>query len=298
MEYISAKTIVTKTKAPSKWFGIDYNMNIYKGCCHGCIYCDSRSDCYGVDRFDQVRAKENALNTLERELRARRRTGIIHTGSMSDPYNPFEKTECLTQGALEKIARHGFGVVIATKSDLVVRDIPLLQRIQKFSPVAVHITITAAQDAVAEKVEPSAPSSSRRFEALRALSDAGITAGVLLMPVLPWITDDPANIREIVKQSALSGAKYLYNGGKRMFGLTMRDRQREYFYARLDERYPGLCARYKKTYGLDYGCNSPLAGLLWEEYVKACRENGVEYRMSQIISIIRKNYEEPQLSLL
>lgn len=298
MEYIPAKTILSGYREQKDWFGCHYNMNLYRGCCHGCIYCDSRSECYQIEDFDQVRAKENALNTLERELRARRRTGIIHTGSMSDPYNPFEKTECLTQGALEKIARHGFGVVIATKSDLVVRDIPLLQRIQKFSPVAVHITITAAQDAVAEKVEPSAPSSSRRFAALRALSDAGITAGVLLMPVLPWITDDPANIREIVKQSALSGDKYLYNGGKRMFGLTMRDRQREYFYARLDERYPGLCARYKKTYGLDYGCNSPLAGLLWEEYVKACRENGVEYRMSQIISIIRKNYEEPQLSLL
>ncbi|MDD3192524.1 MAG: radical SAM protein [Oscillospiraceae bacterium] len=297
MEYIPAKTILSGYQEQKSWFGCHYNMNLYRGCCHGCIYCDSRSECYGIDHFDQVCAKENALETLERELRAKRRTGIIHTGSMSDPYNPFERDERLTQGALEKIARYGFGVVMATKSDLVVRDIPLLQRIREHSPVAVNITITTAEDALGKQVEPSAPAASRRFTVLRKLSEAGIPAGVLLMPVLPWITDDPANIRAIVEKAAQAGAKYLFNGGKEMFGLTMRDRQREYFYARLDENFPGLSTRYRKTYGYDYGCNSPLAKPLWGEYTRACRVCGVAYQMADIISIIRKGYEEPQLSL-
>ena len=297
MEYIPAKTILSGYREQREWFGCHYNMKLYRGCCHGCIYCDSRSECYGIQEFDRVRAKKDALYLLERELRARRRVGIIHTGSMSDPYNPFEKAECLTQQALEKIARYGFGVVIATKSDLVVRDIPILQRIRSQSPVAVHITITTAGDMLSEKIEPFAPPSSRRFEALRALSGAGITTGVLLMPVLPWITDDPQNIREIVQKAARAGVKYVFNGGKKMFGLTMRDRQREYFYKQLDQIFPGLSARYRKTYGYDYGCNSPLAELLWEEFVRTCRECEVEYRMPKIISIIRAGYEEPQLSL-
>ena len=168
MEYIPAKTILSGYREQREWFGCHYNMNLYRGCCHGCVYCDSRSECYGIQEFDRVRAKKDALYLLERELRARRRVGIIHTGSMSDPYNPFEKAECLTQQALEKIARYGFGVVIATKSDLVVRDIPILQRIRSQSPVAVHITITTAGDMLSEKIEPFAPPSSRRFEALRA----------------------------------------------------------------------------------------------------------------------------------
>ena len=296
MEYVPAKTILSGYREQTEWFGCHYNMNLYRGCCHGCIYCDSRSECYGIEDFDRVRAKKGAMETLERELRAKRRIGIIHTGSMSDPYNPFESTECLTRHALEKIARYGFGVVIATKSDLVVRDIPLLQRIRAQSPVAVNITITAAKDVLSRQIEPFAPLSSQRFAALKALSDAGIPAGVLLMPVLPWITDDPENIRAIIQKAAQAGAKYLFNGGKKMFGLTMRDRQREYFYARLEEQFPGLSARYRKTYGYDYGCNSPLAGPLWEEYVQTCRKCGVEYRMANIISILRNGYEEPQLS--
>lgn len=224
MEYVPAKTILSGYREQTEWFGCHYNMNLYRGCCHGCIYCDSRSECYGIEDFDRVRAKKGAMETLERELRAKRRIGIIHTGSMSDPYNPFESTERLTRHALEKIARYGFGVVIATKSDLVVRDIPLLQRIRAQSPVAVNITITAAKDVLSRQIEPFAPLSSQRFAALKALSDAGIPAGVLLMPVLPWITDDPENIRTIIQKAAQAGAKYLFNGGKKMFGLTMRDR--------------------------------------------------------------------------
>ena len=298
MEYIPAKTILSGYREQTEWFGCHYNMNLYRGCCHGCIYCDSRSECYGIDDFDHVRAKKDALDTLERELRSKRRVGIVHTGSMSDPYNPFEKTELLTRRALEKIARYGFGIVIATKSDLVVRDIPILQRIQAYQPAAVNITITAAQDQLSRQIEPFAPPSSRRFDALYKLSGAGITAGVLLMPSLPWITDKPENIRAIVEKAAQSGAKYIFNSGRNMFGLTMRDRQRDYFYDRLDERFPGLSARYRKTYGDDYSCNSPMAGRLWEEYVRTCQACGLEYRMPQIISIIRSGYEENQLSFL
>ena len=155
MEYISAKTIVTKTKAPSKWFGIDYNMNIYKGCCHGCIYCDSRSDCYGVDRFDQVRAKENALEIIRNDLRRKTRRGVVGTGAMSDPYNPFERKLKLSRHALELCDAFEFGAAIATKSSLLERDIDVLQSIADHSPVLLKITVTTAEDDLAAKNQVS-----------------------------------------------------------------------------------------------------------------------------------------------
>ena len=157
MEFISAKTILSGYAENNPWFGCNYNMNLYKGCCHGCIYCDSRSACYGVERFDEVRAKENALGTLARELRAKRRKGVVGMGAMSDPYNPFERTLELTRGALALLDRFGFGAALATKSDLVLRDTDVLQSIAAHSPTLVKITVTAADDALCRKVEPHAP---------------------------------------------------------------------------------------------------------------------------------------------
>ncbi|MEI6578779.1 MAG: radical SAM protein, partial [Eubacteriales bacterium] len=148
MEFIPAKTIISGYAQGNVWFGSNYNMNIYKGCCHGCIYCDSRSECYRVENFDTVRAKENALATIERELKSKRKTGVIGTGAMSDPYNPFEKEHELTRGALALINRYRFGVAIATKSDLVARDIDILKEISKHSPVLIKLTVTAADDAL------------------------------------------------------------------------------------------------------------------------------------------------------
>lgn len=296
MEYIAAKSILSGYKEQPGWFGCHYNMNLYRGCSHGCIYCDSRSECYGIEDFDRVRAKENALVILEKELGSRRRLGIIHTGSMSDPYNPAEREENLTSRSLSLIARYGYGVVMATKSDLVVRDIALLQKIAQSAPAAVNITITTADDELAKKLEPAAPVSSRRFAAIQALSSAGVTAGVLLMPVLPFIEDTPENIENIVKLAAGAGAKYIFNGGRYVFGVTMRDRQRAYFYQKIEEIYPGMAKRYQGAYGSDYSCQSPEAARLWRVYTNACEEYGIEYRMSEIVKIIAAGWDKPQLS--
>ena len=234
MQFIPAKTLLSGYMSGNSWFGYHYNMNIYKGCCHGCIYCDSRSECYRVEHFDTVRAKKNALELLEGELRTKRKTGVIGTGAMSDPYNPFEKEYGLTRGALEAIDAHRFGIGIATKSNLVTRDIDVLSRIQRHSPVLIKITITAVDDDLGKKIEPHVPLSSQRFEAIRDLSRAELCAGILLMPVLPFITDTKENILGIVERARENGARFIYPA----FGVTLRANQREYFYDRLEERFP------------------------------------------------------------
>lgn len=172
MEYIPAKTIVTKTKS-SEWFGIDYNMNIYKGCCHGCIYCDSRSDCYQIEDFDQVRAKENALMVIRDDLRRKVKTGVVGTGAMSDPYNPFEEKLELTRHALELVDAFGFGAAIATKSTLMQRDADILESIKEHSPVLCKVTVTTVDDELAKKVEPRVAVSSERLDMIANLNGRG-----------------------------------------------------------------------------------------------------------------------------
>ncbi|MGE5632045.1 MAG: SPL family radical SAM protein [Caulobacteraceae bacterium] len=234
MNFIPAKTIISGYSEGSSWFGINYNMNIYKGCCHGCIYCDSRSECYRVENFDEVRAKDNALEIIARELKSKRRTGVVGTGAMSDPYNPFEKEYRLTRGALQLINNYGFGVSIATKSDLITRDLDVLKEIQAHSPVLVKITITTSDDYLCKKLEPSVAVSSRRFEVINELSEHGIFAGILLMPVLPFLEDNEENIRGIIRFAHESGAKFIFPA----FGVTLRQNQRAWYYKKLDEKFP------------------------------------------------------------
>ena len=289
---IPAKTIITKTKSTA-WFGADYNMNIYRGCCHGCIYCDSRSECYQVIDFETVKAKENALQIIDSELKRKRKKGVIATGSMSDPYNPFEKKNELTRKALSIINANRFGIAIATKSNLVARDIDILQNIKEHSPVIVKITITTADGALCKKIEPHAAGSGERFAAIKSLSDAGIYCGILLMPVLPFINDSRSNVLDIVHRAYDSGAKFIYA----MFGLTLRDRQREYFYARLDEFFPGLKQRYMSNYGNRYECISPNVKDLWNTFTSECIRLGISYRMDDIIKSYKSDYHSGQLSL-
>ena len=291
MEYIPAKTIVTRTK-DSAWFGADYNMNIYRGCCHGCIYCDSRSACYRIEDFDRVRAKENALQIIRDDLRRKVMTGVVGTGAMSDPYNPFERELALTRHALELIYAFGFGAAIATKSPLVTRDIDVLQEIKRQAPLLVKLTITTADDALSRKIEPGVAVSSERFLALKTLAAQGIYCGVLLMPVLPWITDTEENILEIVRLAHENGAKFIYPG----FGVTLRTGQREYFYAQLDARFPGLRARYEKRYGERYSCGSPKAKQLYARFAEACSDLGLRYKMPSIVQDYKRGYEPPQIS--
>ena len=184
MEYIPAKHLLHRSKSTS-WFGTDHTMNLYRGCCHGCLYCDSRSSCYQNPDFDRVKAKADALRLLRDDLARKAKPAFITMGSMSDPYNPFEEELQLTRHALELIDAYQCGVAAATKSDLIVRDVDLYRLIQDHSPVICKLTVTTTDDALAEKIEPHAPPPSRRLRALEELAKAGIFSGVLLMPVLP-----------------------------------------------------------------------------------------------------------------
>lgn len=293
MNYIPAKTIVSGYAEQNTWFGCNYNMNIYKGCCHGCIYCDSRSECYNVDNFDEVRAKENALSTIERELRSKRRKGIIGTGSMSDPYNPFERDLCLTRNALELIDRYGFGVAIATKSDLVLRDIDILQRISAHSPVLIKLTVTTSDDELCKKLEPRVAVSSRRFEVIRQLSDAGLNCCVLMMPVLPFIEGTAENVGSIVSLAHENGAKYIYPA----FGVTLRQNQREWFFMKLDELFPSLKEKYISTFGTSYECHCPNHKELWSVFRTNCDSRGILYKMTDIVTDYKSGFDTQQLSL-
>ena len=291
IEEITAKTILSRVSHDT-WFGADYNMNLYRGCCHGCIYCDSRSECYQVEDFDRVRVKANAVQLLRRELAAKRSVGVVGIGAMSDSYNPFERQLQVTRGALEAIADAGFGVSLETKSSLVTRDIDLFLRIRDNHSAIVKLTITAADDALSSVIEPHASPSLERFAAVRALAEAGIFCGVLMTPILPYITDAEENIRELIRKTAEAGGKFVFS----MYGVTLRTNQRQYFFDRLDESMPGMSARYKRVYGNDYYCPAPrhkqLKALVREE----CRKSGLLWRMPDIIRGYRKS-DEDQLSL-
>ncbi len=292
LEFITAKQILSQRTYNENWFGTNYNMNIYKGCSHGCIYCDSRSECYGIKDFSLVRGKENAIEILTNELKSKRKKGVIATGSMSDPYNPLEREGKLTRKALEIINLYGFGVAIATKSDLIVRDIDILKNIKKHSPVIAKVTITAAEDELSKKVEPNVASSSKRFRAVSELSENGIFSGILLMPVLPFIQDNDENILRIIEKAAESGAKFIYP----YFGVTLRQGQREFFYERLNEKFSGIKDKYVKEYGFSYQCNSIRNKELWKLFKEGCNRKGILYKMPDIIKAYRTEYEEEQLS--
>ena len=293
MEFIPAKTIITRTPHSNGWFGCDYNMNIYKGCCHGCIYCDSRSECYRVENFDQVRAKENAIAIIERELKSKRKTGVIGTGAMSDPYNPMEAKYKLTREALERIDQYGFGIHMLTKSDLVVRDIDLYKRIALHSPVCVKLTITTSDDSLCSKIEPNVAVTSKRFKALKELSNAGLFTGILMMPLLPFINDTEENVASIVDSASKAGAKFIYPA----FGVTLRQNQRVYFYHKIDRMFPNVKQQYIETFGSSYECVSPNVKRLWHIFAQLCNKYGLLYKMQDIVKAYKQGYGDKQISL-
>ena len=293
MEYIPAKHLLHRSRS-AEWFGTDHTMNIYRGCCHGCLYCDSHSDCYQIGDFDTVRAKANALRILRDDLARKVRPAFIGMGSMSDPYNPFEQEMQLTRHALELIDAYDCGAAIATKSDLIVRDIDILTSIQRHSPVVCKLTVTTTNDALAAKLEPNAPPPSARLSALNKLSGAGLFAGVLLMPVLPFLEDGDEGVLAVVEAAARAGARFIYAA----FGVTMRQGQREYFLDGLERAFPdqGLKARYLRQYGDRYRCTSPRARVLWRVFTQACREQGILYDMRSIIRAAALGYGDRQLT--
>ena len=196
--------------------------------------------------------------------------------------------------ALELIDAYQCGAAIATKSDLIVRDGDILDSIARHSPVICKLTITTTDDALAARLEPGAPSPSRRLAALRELADRGLFAGVLLMPVLPFLEDTEENVLEVVERAAEAGASFVYPA----LGVTMREGQREYFLQGLEDAFPGqgLRARYLRRYGDRYWCASPRARRLWEVFSHRCGQLGMRYRMEQIVSAATRDYGDRQLS--
>ncbi|MDD3304230.1 MAG: radical SAM protein [Clostridia bacterium] len=284
MEFVKAKTIISKVNYGDKWYGVLYNMNLYRGCCHGCIYCDSRSNCYHVENFDTVRSKENAIAILEQELYSKREKGVIGIGSMSDPYNPFEKEYEITRKALELVAKYQYGISITTKSDLIVRDVDLLKKINEKNDVIVAFTITTADDAISKVIEPNVSISSERFRAIRELTSNGIYTGIMMSPVLPYITDNKDNIKEIVRLAYENGANFIYT----YMGMTLRENQRDYYYDKLEKHFKGLKQKYMTRYGDQYNCTVPGYRELYQLFTTECDKYGIVYTMKDIISGYQK----------
>lgn len=285
--YVEAKSILSRLRGEDSLFGLTYSMNLYRGCQHGCIYCDTRSDCYGIGDISRISVKKNALELLQKELRPKKRKGTIGTGSMNDPYMPVEATEKLVEGALRIIADFRFPVHVITKSALVARDVDILQDISK-TYAAVSFTVTTADDALARKLEPGASLPSARLRAMRQLADAGIYTGVTMMPMMPFITDTSQNIATIVKMAADAGARYILP----MFGTTMRAGSRDHFYRVLPELFPGVKEKYESTFGNQYVCDSPDSRRLYDLFRNEMAKAGLKSQMDF--------YEEPadgQLSI-
>lgn len=248
-------------------------MNLYRGCVHGCIYCDSRSTCYHMDHdFEDVAVKENAIELLEHTLRNKRKKCMIGTGSMTDPYIPAEAKLENVRKALELIDQHEFGVTVITKSDLVLRDIDLLKRINQKTKCVVQMTLTTFDDELCRKIEPNVVPTSRRFEVLKTLRDAGIPTVVWLCPVLPYINDTEKNISGLLDMCEEAGVKGIICFG---MGLTLREGSREYFYAQLDRLFPGLKERYVREFGEQYAVTSPNNNKLMRLFYHRCRCAGI-----------------------
>lgn len=290
MEFIKAKTILSKVKYGNSWYGIDYNMNLYRGCSHGCIYCDSRSNCYRIDNFDIVKGKENALQILEQELYKKREKGVVGIGAMSDTYNPLEKEYELTRGALRLLLKYGFGVSIDTKSDLILRDIDLLKEINSKNDVIVKFTITTPKDELAKIIEPRVCVSYRRLQAIKTLSDNGIFAGVMLNPVLPFITDKEEDLKELVRLASENGAKFIHT----YMGMTLRENQRDYYFEKLDKYFSGLKQKYMRCYGARYNCKAINYKKLYKVFTEECKKYGILYKMSDIIKAYKKEKSNPE----
>ena len=284
MEFIQAKSILSKSSSGDKWFGIDYNMNLYRGCSHGCIYCDSRSDCYRIEDFDRVRGKADALAILEKELSKKKQKGVIGIGTMSDPYNPCEKHYMQTREALKLIEKYGFGVSIETKSDLILRDLDILEKISHKNNVILKFTITTPHDNLSKVIEPNVCASSKRFQAVKECSDRGLFTGILLTPVLPFITDKKEDIKELIKLASEHHAAFIYN----YMGVTLRANQRDYYYKKLDQHFPLLKQKYMKTYKEQYFCASLNYQRLNRIFTDECRRYHLLYRMEDIIKAYKK----------
>ncbi len=273
-------------------------MNLYRGCSHGCIYCDSRSKCYGMNHtFEDIEVKENAVELLESALRRKRKRCMIGTGAMSDPYIPLEARLNYTRNALLLIEKYGFGVALQTKSDSVLRDLDVLKRINEKTKAVVQMTLTTADEALCKIIEPNVSTAKERFEALKSFRDNGIPTVVWLCPVLPYINDTAENIRQILEMCVEARVRGVICFG---MGLTLREGNREYFYRQIDKSFPGLKERYIREFGNQYVVNSPRNAELMSLFHSVCGANGIMHDNDRIFEYMHRFEEKnapQQLSL-
>ncbi len=273
-------------------------MNLYRGCSHGCIYCDSRSRCYHMEHaFEDIEVKENAIELLEHALRHKRRKCMIGTGAMTDPYIPLELELGNLRKALELIEQYGFGVTVQTKSERVLRDLDLLRRINEKTKCVVQMTLTTYDEELCRKIEPHVSTTAERFATLMRLREAGIPTVVWLSPILPFINDTRENIEGILELCEEAGVYGVISFG---MGLTLREGNREYFYKQLDCLFPGLKEKYVRTYGNQYEIASPDNRRLMRLFHQTCEESGMLHdneKIFQYLHTFEEKGEGRQLSL-
>lgn len=279
MHFVTAKGILSSKNG----------MNLYRGCTHGCIYCDSRSRCYHMEHeFEDIEVKENAIDLLEHTLKHKRKKCMIGTGSMTDPYIPLEMEIGNVRKTLQLIYDYGFGFTVITKSDRILRDLDLLQKINEKTKCVVQITLTTYDEDLCRKIEPNVSTTRERFEVLKKLRDAGIPAVVWLSPILPFINDTEDNISNILDMCVEAKVYGIICFG---MGLTLREGNREYFYKQLDRLFPGLKEKYIRTYGNQYMIASPGNSHLMRLFHQTCSKNGIVHNNEQIFQYLQ-TFEE------
>lgn len=282
MHFVNAKSILSAKNG----------MNLYRGCSHGCIYCDSRSKCYHMDHaFEDIEVKENAIELLEDALRRKRSKCMLGTGSMTDPYIPLEKEIGNVRKALSLADEYGFGFTLITKSDRVLRDLDLLKAINDKTKCVVQMTLTTCDEDLCKKIEPNVSTTRERAAVLQKFRDAGIPTVVWLSPILPFINDTEENIRGILEYCIEAKVYGIICFG---MGMTLREGNREYFYSQLDRLFPHLKEKYIRTYGTQYQISSPRNGMLMKIFHQLCEDNGIVHDNNRIFEYLCRFEEKSQ----
>jgi len=286
MHFVDAKGIMSSSNG----------INVYRGCTHGCIYCDARSKCYGfTHQFEDIEVKQNAPQLLEKALKSKRKKCMVGTGSMCDPYMHCEEELQITRKCLEIIDRYGFGVTVQTKSDRVLRDMDLFKRINQKSKAVVQMTLTTANEELCKFIEPNVSTTKERFEALKILRDNGIPTVVWLCPILPFINDTKENIQKILDMCIEAKVKGVICFG---MGVTLREGDREYFYNALDKHFPGMKEKYIQKYGNSYDIISDNNRELMKIFMETCYKNNIMYTPQRCFEYLKEFPEnDMQLSL-
>ena len=261
-------------------------MNLYRGCTYGCIYCDSRSKCYRINHdFEDIEVKEHAAEILENTLKKKRRKGMISTGALTDPYVPIEEELRITRRCLQQIERFEFGLSIQTKSNLILRDIDILEKINKKTKCVVGITLTTFDDELCKILEPGVCTTSERVEVLKELKKHGIPTIVWLAPILPYINDTEDNIKGILDYCVEAGVYGIMHSS---MGVTFREGSKEYFYEKLDAHFPGMKLRYMENFEETNEYVSPNAEALMKLVKDCCEANNIVYDKEELLRFMRE----------